>query len=104
MLLTISGKIGSKILQKPFKRQVMLNELDPSTETRVPIYINTTDANFWCTQFKRDQQLWATEKSTKLGIGRGCGLVIIQMSEGGCIGGRCAGLPRALCLCVCMCD
>ena len=34
MLLTISGKIGSKILQKPFKRQVMLNELDPSTETR----------------------------------------------------------------------
>ena len=49
MLLTISGKIGSKILQKPFKRQVMLNELDPSTETRVPIYINTTDANFWCT-------------------------------------------------------
>ena len=33
MLLTISGKIGSKIWQKPLKK------LDPSAETRTLIYI-----------------------------------------------------------------
>ena len=43
----------------------------------------------------RHQQLWAMEKSTK-----GVGFGINQIREGGCIGRQCAGLARAVSLCV----
>ena len=44
----------------------------------------------------RPQQLWAMEKSTKLGHTKGVGFSIDQICEGGCIGRWCAGLARAV--------
>ena len=49
------------------------------------------------------KQLRATEKSTKLGIGRLLGLAIMWIRESGRIGHWCAGLASVTCMCVCVC-
>ena len=44
----------------------------------------------------REEQMWAMEKSTLLGIGRVYRLAFIQIHNGGCHGRWCAGLVSAM--------